>query len=50
MRRSKVTTETCSFWRMTSPTTELELFDDVADLLKAVSITLLFALVVRDYL
>lgn len=30
------------------PTTEFELFDYVADLLKAVSVTLLFALIVGD--
>lgn len=32
------------------PTTEFKLFDNVTDLLKSVSITLLFALIVRDYL
>lgn len=32
------------------PTAELELFDDVTDLLKPVSVTLLFALIVGDYL
>lgn len=32
------------------PTTEFELFDNVTDLLKPVSVTLLFALIVGDHL
>ena len=32
------------------PAAEFELFDNVADLLKAMGVTLLFALIVRDHL
>lgn len=35
---------------MNLPTAEFELFDNVADLLKPVSVTLLFALIVGDHL
>lgn len=38
------------FCRVNLPTTEFELFDNVTDLLKPVSITLLFALIVGDHL
>lgn len=40
--------ETSIFYRRNLPTTEFELFDYVTDLLKSVSVALLFALIVGD--
>lgn len=38
------------FRTVNSPTAEFELFDNVTDLLKPVSVTLLFALIMGDHL
>lgn len=38
-------------WRKEAlPAAELELFDNITDLLESVSVSLLFALIVRDHL